>query len=302
MDRQIQVVNDTLSWRQEALKLQESRFKGGLVNEMDVSRARTELELARNDPPHSNVSVATQKRAAVTPPGQLPSTFRVASNARLPSPPRVPGGLPSTLLQRLLDIGAAEQKMREANAKIGVAKACSAFSIGGSGGLESIGAAHFYDARSRVLTIGPSMTLPIFQGGKLRSNLAASKATYEETLANYRQSILIALKEVEDSMLEDVPTPSRSPRSMPPSLRRRKRSVLRSCAIKRAWRVILRSWTRTAPCRTPSSSPRRSKASASSPPSPCSKPSAAAGSEFGVLELELDLSNREICCETRFSA
>ena len=94
--------------------------------------------------------------------------------------------------------------MREANAQIGVAKASffPAFSIGGTGGLESIGAANFYDARSKILTIGPSMTLPIFQGGKLRANLQASKARYEETLAAYRQSILTALKEVEDSMLD----------------------------------------------------------------------------------------------------
>ncbi len=204
MDRQMQVVNDTLSWRQEALKLQESRFKGGLANEMDVSRARTELELARNDLAALERQRGNAENALAVICGQLPSTFRIASDARLPSPPRVPGGLPSTLLQRRPDIRAAEQKMREANAKIGVAKASffPAFSIGGSGGLESIGAVHFYDARSKVLTIGPSMTLPMFQGGRLKSNLAASKATYEETLANYRQSILIALKEVEDSMLD----------------------------------------------------------------------------------------------------
>jgi multidrug efflux system outer membrane protein len=119
-------------------------------------------------------------------------------------PPKVPGGLPSTLLQRRPDIRAAEQKMREANAQVGVSAASfyPAFSIVGSGGLESIGAEHFYDQRSRILTIGPSMTLPIFQGGKLRANLKSSKAAYEETLANYRQSILVALQEVEDSLID----------------------------------------------------------------------------------------------------
>jgi multidrug efflux system outer membrane protein len=204
MDLQMQVVNDTLKWREEALKLQESRFKGGIANEMDVSRARTELELARNDLAALERQRGNAENALAVVCGQLPSTFHLASNPRLPSPPRVPGGLPSSLLQRRPDIRAAEQKMREANAKIGVAKASffPAFSIGGSSGLESIGTAHFYDARSKVLNIGPSMTLPIFQGGRLKSNLAASKATYEETLASYRQSILIALKEVEDSMLD----------------------------------------------------------------------------------------------------
>jgi multidrug efflux system outer membrane protein len=94
--------------------------------------------------------------------------------------------------------------MREANAKIGVATASfyPAFSINGSGGLESVGPRNFYDQRSRIMTIGPSMTLPIFQGGKLKANLRSAKAGYDETLANYRQAILVALQEVEDSMID----------------------------------------------------------------------------------------------------
>lgn len=204
LDRQMQVVKETFEWREEAVKLQESRFKGGLANEMDVARARTELELSRNDLAALERQRGNAENALAVICGQIPSTFRIASNANLPSAPTVPSGLPSTLLQRRPDIRASEQKMREANAQIGVAKASfyPTFKIGGSGGLESIGAANFYDARSKILTIGPSVTLPIFQGGRLKSNLAASKARYEETLAAYRQSILTALKEVEDSMLD----------------------------------------------------------------------------------------------------
>jgi multidrug efflux system outer membrane protein len=204
MDKQIGVVNETLEWRQEAMKLQESRFKGGLANEMDVSRAKTELELARNDLASLERQRGNAENALAVLCGQLPSTFKLSHNAALPSPPRVPGGLPSTLLQRRPDIRAAEQKMREANAQIGVAQASffPAFKIGGTGGLESIGTVDFLDAKSRTLTIGPSMTLPIFQGGKLKANLAASKARYDETLAAYRQSILTVIREVEDSMLD----------------------------------------------------------------------------------------------------
>lgn len=204
LDRQMQVVRDTQTWREEAVKLQESRFKGGLANEMDVARAKTELELARNDHAALERQRGNAENALAVICGEIPSTFRVATNGHLPTPPKVPGGLPSTLLQRRPDVRAAEQRMREANAKVGVAKAefFPKFSIVGSGGLESIGAAHFYDSRSRVLTIGPQMTLPMFQGGRLRANLKASKAAYDETLANYRQSILVALQEVEDSMLD----------------------------------------------------------------------------------------------------
>jgi multidrug efflux system outer membrane protein len=204
LDRQMEVVRGTQTWRDEALKLQESRFKGGLANEMDVARARTELELAHNDLAALERQRGNAENALAVICGEIPSMFHVAKSTSQPSSPKVPGGLPSALLQRRPDIRAAEQKMREANAKVGVSKAefFPAFSIVGSGGLESIGAAKFYDSRSRVLTIGPNMTLPIFQGGRLRANLKASKAAYEETLANYRQSILVALQEVEDSMLD----------------------------------------------------------------------------------------------------
>ena len=204
MDRQLGIVNETINWRQEAVKLQESRFKGGLANEMDVSRARTELELARADLAAIQRQRGNAENALAVLTGQIPSAFRLSKTGSLPGLPRVPGGLPSTLLQRRPDIRAAEQQMREANAKIGVAKAnfYPTFKIGGAGGLESIGAGHFIDARSKTLTAGPSLTLPIFQGGRLRANLAASKARYEETLAAYRQSILKAIQEVEDSLLD----------------------------------------------------------------------------------------------------
>ncbi len=204
LDRQIDVVISTQNWREEALKLQESRFKGGLANEMDVARAKTELELARNDLAALERQRGNAENALAVICGEIPSNFKLAKHSAMPQPPRVPGGMPGTLLQRRPDIRAAEQKMREANAKIGVAKASfyPAFSVNGSGGLESIGTFAFFDQRSRIMTIGPSMTLPIFQGGKLKANLASAKAGYEETLNNYKQTILVALQEVEDSMLD----------------------------------------------------------------------------------------------------
>jgi len=204
LDRQMQVVIGTQTWREEALKLQESRFKGGLANEMDVARARTELELAHNDLAALERQRGNAENALAVICGEIPSNFHIARSSGLPRLPKVPGGLPSTLLQRRPDIRAAEQKMREANAEIGVAAASfyPAFSIVGTGGLESIGARNFYDQRSKVLTIGPNMTLPMFHGGRLLANLKSTKASYQDTLASYRQSILVALQEVEDSMID----------------------------------------------------------------------------------------------------
>lgn len=203
-DTQEQILRETISLREEARKLQQSRFEGGLANEMEVARARTELELAKND-----LAAVERQRGAIEHAlavlcGELPSEFRLGKNRRLPAPPRVPAGLPSSLLQRRPDIRAAEQNLRAANADIGVAKAdfYPAFSLTGTGGLESIGAEDFFEWRSRTANIGPQLTVPIFQGGRLRGNLRASQARYDESLATYRQTILTSLREVEDAMLD----------------------------------------------------------------------------------------------------
>lgn len=203
-DAQMQIVRDTISLRQDALNLQDSRFKGGLANEMDVARARTELELARNDLAILERQRGSAEHALAVLCGQLPSEFRVTADKSLPSPPTIPAGLPSQLLQRRPDIRAAEQNLRSANAEIGVAEASfyPTFKLTGAGGFETIGTEMFADWRNRVLSIGPSISAPLFTGGRLKSNLAASKSKYEETLASYRQSILIALRDVEDALLD----------------------------------------------------------------------------------------------------
>lgn len=204
LDAQQQIVRDTIKLRQDALNLQDSRFKGGLSNEMDVARSRTELELARND-----LAVLTRQRGAAEHAlavlcGKAPSGFRVASDKSLPAPPTVPAGLPSQILQRRPDIRAAEQNLRSANAEIGVAQASfyPTFKLTSAAGFETIGTDMLFDWRNRVLSIGPSVSVPLFTGGKLKSNLAATKSKYEETLANYKQTILLALRDVEDALLD----------------------------------------------------------------------------------------------------
>lgn len=204
LDTQEQILRETIGLREEARKLQQSRFEGGLANEMEVARARTELELARSD----LIAVERQRgaidHALAVLCGEPPAGFNLGKNRSLPSPPRVPSGLPSTLLQRRPDIRAAEQNLRSANADIGVAKAnfYPVFSLTGNGGIESVGAEDFFEWKSRAASIGPQLTVPIFQGGRLRGNLRAAYARYDESLASYRQIILTSLREVEDSMLD----------------------------------------------------------------------------------------------------
>jgi multidrug efflux system outer membrane protein len=136
--------------------------------------------------------------------GETSTTFKLAKNQHLPAPPRIAAGVPSTLIQRRPDIRAAEQSLRETNANIGIAKAnfFPTFSLIGTGGIESIGAEDFMEWRGRTASIGPQLSVPLFQGGRLRGNLHAAEARYRESMAGYRQSILTALQEVENAMID----------------------------------------------------------------------------------------------------
>ncbi len=204
LDLQQEVVSNTIKLRDEALSLQKSRFDGGMANETDVTRARTELELAKADLAALDRQRGSSEHAIAVLCGQMPSTFRIAPDPSLPSPPAVPAGLPSSLLESRPDVAAAESDLEAANADIGVAKAAffPTFKLTGSSGLNSVQARDFFDWENRVLNFGPSMSLPIFQGGRLKSNFEAAKSRYQEALAKYRQTVLVALREVEDSLLD----------------------------------------------------------------------------------------------------
>ena len=204
LDLQQQVVTNTIKLRQEALDLQKSRFDGGMANEMDVTRARTEHELANADLAALERQRGSSEHALAVLCGQMPSSFSLKADPSLPTPPNVPAGLPSQLLQSRPDIAAAASSLEAACADIGVAKAAflPSFKLTGSAGLDSVNAKDFFNWENRALSIGPSMSLPIFQGGRLTANLEAAKSRYDEALAKYRQTVLVALREVEDSLLD----------------------------------------------------------------------------------------------------
>jgi multidrug efflux system outer membrane protein len=204
LDSQRRILQETIDLRGEALKLQQSRFQGGLANEMDVARARTEHELARHDLFGVERQRGNAANALALLCGSVPADFNLPTSLSLPSAPRMGGGLPSALLQRRPDLRAAEQTMREANANVGVATAnfYPSFKLIGSGGIESIGAEDFLDWKNKAGSIGPQLTVPLFQGGRLRGNLRASQSRYNESTAAYKQAILTALQEVENAAVD----------------------------------------------------------------------------------------------------
>lgn len=203
LDREAALVNDGVALRRKALDLVGSRQRGGAATEFDVARAETELASTEAEAAAiANRRTALQNALAVLI-GEAAPSFQLATlNAQLSAPPIVPAGLPSELLERRPDIASAEAALASANARIGVAKAAffPAISLTGSFGHASGDIDRLTNSDSRLWSIGPSLYLPIFQGGRNKANLARSRAAYDENVALFRQRVLVAFREVQDAL------------------------------------------------------------------------------------------------------
>jgi hydrophobe/amphiphile efflux-1 (HAE1) family protein/NodT family efflux transporter outer membrane factor (OMF) lipoprotein len=207
LDAEIATVASTVNLRQEQVKLTEARFEGGNGNQLDVAQAQTELATTEAEA----ASLAQQRdqleNAIAILVGENPANFKLAAleNGNTnwnPQPPEIPAGLPADLLERRPDVAQAERQLASTNAKIGVAKAAffPVLSLTGSGGYLSGDVSTLFNWNSRTWSIGPSLSLPIFAGGRNRANYQRSQAAFQESLALYRQQVLVAFGEVEDSL------------------------------------------------------------------------------------------------------
>ena len=178
------------------------RRAGGVATDLDVAEAKTVLKTTQAQIPAVALQRAQLEHALALLVGQPAATFRIPERWLSAAPPLIASGLPSELLERRPDISAAERRMAAANASIGVAKAAffPTIELNGLAGLETVNAGTLFNWSSRMWAVGPSLTLPLFEGGRLRAGLRFADATYEEMVANYRQSVLAAISEVEDSL------------------------------------------------------------------------------------------------------
>lgn len=204
LDRESALVVDGVELRQRALALVTSRRRSGAATDFDVARAETELAATQAESAAlANRRSGLQNALAVLV-GESASGFQLSAVTNQPSVmlPAVPAGLPSDLLERRPDVAAAERALAAANARIGVAKAAffPAISLTGSAGYASGDIDQLFQTDSRVWSVGPSLYLPIFQGGRNRANLGRSRAAYDEAVARFRQDVLVAFREVQDAL------------------------------------------------------------------------------------------------------
>ncbi|MES2017091.1 MAG: efflux transporter outer membrane subunit [Pseudomonadota bacterium] len=208
LDAEQAILKDTLAARLEAQQVVEARFDGGLTNELDLSRARVERANAEADLHEVQRQRNLLEHSLAVLAGLSPSSPLVAaaSNPALPAPPAIPVGLPASLLAQRPDLAASVAALRAANATVGVAEGAfyPALSLTGNFGYASESLGQITNSGARQFSIGPlALSLPVFDGGRNKANLAMAKARYGEALANHEGRLLTALREVEDA-LSDV--------------------------------------------------------------------------------------------------
>ncbi len=186
----------------KSLELVRNRRAGGMVSDLDVAQAETVLKNAQAQVPEITMQRIKYQNALAVLTGSTASLFQIPERPLYLTPMVIPADVPSELLERRPDIAAAERRMAAANANIGVASAAffPTVKLSGIAGFQSGGLDMLFDWPSNFWAVGPSLTLPLFQGGQLNATLAQTKAVYEETVAKYRQTVLSAFAEVENNL------------------------------------------------------------------------------------------------------
>jgi NodT family efflux transporter outer membrane factor (OMF) lipoprotein len=202
LDAQEQLLESTVKQYEQALDLNEKRYQGGVVSEVDVEQAKTQLQTTRAAEIDVGVLRAQYEHAVAILIGKPPAEFSLPPLPLTASPPQVPVSVPSELLERRPDIAAAERRVAAANAQIGVAKSAyyPLINLGLSGGFESGSFTTLISGPSGLWSVGISAAETVFDVGRRRSLTDQARAAYDNQVATYRESVLTGFQQVEDNL------------------------------------------------------------------------------------------------------
>ena len=202
LDAEEKLLQDTVGQYQQALQLNEERYKGGLASEVEVEQARTILETTQAQLVDVGVARAQFEHAAAVLVGKPPANFSLPALPLTTPPPPIPVGVPSELLERRPDVAAAERRVASANAQVGLAKTAyyPLVNLVGSGGFESGTITTLLQGPSAFWAVGAAVAQTIFDGGRRHALNDEAKAGYDSTVASYRQTVLTAFQQVEDNL------------------------------------------------------------------------------------------------------
>ena len=204
--RQLGIAEKNIGIQEETLSLVKIRRDSKITSDLEVEQAKAQLERTRGSIPPLEASIrgSAYRLAVLT--GQPPNSLLndLLTTSPIPNPPDiVPVGLPSDLLLRRPDLRRAENDLRAATADIGASTAdlYPRFYLTGYADPQSAKFVDLFRANSFAWSIGPTISWPVFQGGRIRSNIAATEARRDEALARYRQAVLTAMQDVETSLV-----------------------------------------------------------------------------------------------------
>ncbi len=210
-DQQLQVARDTLASRESTQELRKVRFELGLTSELDYRQAIAEAAAARSTVHTLQYNVAASEGALGVLTGRSPRDIVSGTVERglavdaVPVPPSVPAGLPSALLERRPDIVQAEQQLAAASANIGVAKAAyfPSISLTGLLGYESTDLTRLFTGPSGTWRYAGSVTMPIFDFGRVKAGVEAAEARQRAALAGYEKAVQDAFREAQDALVSN---------------------------------------------------------------------------------------------------
>jgi NodT family efflux transporter outer membrane factor (OMF) lipoprotein len=201
-DADIRLLNDTVGAYERSLQLTRNQYAVGVVGRADVAQAEAQLKSTQAQAIDAGVQRAQLEHAIAVLIGKPPAQFSIAAEAVSNEFPAIPVGLPSELLERRPDIAAAERRAAAANAQIGVAEAAffPSMTLSATGGFQSSVLSQLFSLPSRYWSLGPALAQVIFDAGLRRAQTTQAIATYDENVANYRQTVLTGFQEVEDNL------------------------------------------------------------------------------------------------------
>ncbi len=197
-----QLLDSTVKAYEESLKLTKALYETGIDSDESVAQAETQLEATRALDTSIGILRSQYEHAIALLAGQPASSFSIAVEPLKTPPPAIPFGVPSQLLERRPDIAASERLMAQANAQIGVAKAAyyPTLTLSASAGFQSTKGSAWFTWPSRFWSVGPAISETIYDGGLRRATVEQYRAQYDQTVANYRNTVLTAFQQVEDNL------------------------------------------------------------------------------------------------------
>lgn len=202
LDAEYRVVQESVASERKSLDLVQQRHNGGIASGLEVAQQATVLDSTISQLALVQQSRAQYEHAIAVLLGQPAPTFAIPNSPLTSTPPPVPLGVPSDILERRPDIASFERQMAYENAQVGLAR--TAFyphiTLSAAGGWQTTSITTLVNAPSLFWSLGADALEPVLQGGRNRANLETARAAYDQAVSNYRQSVLTAFQEVEDGI------------------------------------------------------------------------------------------------------